>query len=109
MKRLLIAYDGSPCAEAALEDLAQAGLGDELEAVVVSVADVWLPVNAPGQEAQLPAPYAEAVRKAREQARQAVRSAEASAEAAAAKVRGFFSKWRVTAHACADSPAWGIL
>lgn len=41
--KLLIAYDGSPCSEAALDDLEFAGLPRIGEANVISVAEVWLP------------------------------------------------------------------
>lgn len=40
--KVLIAYDGSPCAEAALDDLTHAGFSDRGEARIVSVAEVWL-------------------------------------------------------------------
>lgn len=43
ISQLLIAYDGSPCADAALDDLQRAGLPPTLEAVVVTVAYVFLP------------------------------------------------------------------
>ncbi len=36
--KILIAYDGSPCAEAALDDLRKAGLPQDAEALVISVA-----------------------------------------------------------------------
>ena len=39
--RILIAYDGSSGADAALFDLQRAGLPQEAEALVISVADVW--------------------------------------------------------------------
>jgi hypothetical protein len=39
--RVLIGYDGSPCADAAINDLRRAGLPPAGEAVVMSVADVW--------------------------------------------------------------------
>ena len=38
----LIGYDGSPCADAALDDLRQAGLPAKAEAHILSVAEVWL-------------------------------------------------------------------
>ena len=41
--KLLIAYDGSTFSEAALDDLARAGLPSVGEATVISVAEVWLP------------------------------------------------------------------
>jgi len=40
--KALIAYDGSACADAALQDLKRAGLPGEVEAMVVSVAESWL-------------------------------------------------------------------
>lgn len=42
--RILIAYDGSDSAEAALSDLPRAGLPDDCEAIVY-LADVWLPTS----------------------------------------------------------------
>jgi nucleotide-binding universal stress UspA family protein len=42
--RILIAYDGSDSAEAALSDLPRAGLPDDCEAIVY-LADVWLPAS----------------------------------------------------------------
>ena len=41
--KVLIAYDGSPCADAALDDLKRAGLPGAVEVLVVSVAEFWLP------------------------------------------------------------------
>jgi nucleotide-binding universal stress UspA family protein len=45
--KILIGYDGSNCADAALDDLKQAGLPREAEAVVLSVAEAWLPPPPP--------------------------------------------------------------
>jgi nucleotide-binding universal stress UspA family protein len=41
--KILIGYDGSDCAEAALDDLRRAGLPETAEAHILSVAEVWLP------------------------------------------------------------------
>ena len=41
--RVLIAYDGSPCADAMLNSLPQMGLPDNVEALILSVAERWLP------------------------------------------------------------------
>ena len=38
--RILVAYDGSSCADAALNDLRRAGLPVEVQARILSVADV---------------------------------------------------------------------
>jgi hypothetical protein len=40
MMKILIGYDGSESADAALHDLQRAGLPDDAEALIVSVADV---------------------------------------------------------------------
>ena len=45
--KVLVAYDGSKCAEAALDDLTHAGLPEKGEALVMSVAEVWLPPPPP--------------------------------------------------------------
>ena len=41
--KILLAYDGSECADAAIQDLKRAGLNDEVEVLVMSVADVFVP------------------------------------------------------------------
>lgn len=41
--RLLVAYDGSPCANDMIEDLRNAGVPAEARVLVVSVAERWLP------------------------------------------------------------------
>ena len=45
--KILIGYDGSACAEAALDDLTRAGLPDSAETHILSVAEVWLPPPPP--------------------------------------------------------------
>ena len=40
---VLIAYDGSESADTAIDGLRRAGLPSEADALVVSVAEVWLP------------------------------------------------------------------
>jgi hypothetical protein len=56
MKTILIGYDGSPCAEAAIEQLGLAGLPGNLEVIVMSVADVWLPSSPDNLEPAFPDP-----------------------------------------------------
>jgi nucleotide-binding universal stress UspA family protein len=109
MKKILIAYDGSPCAESVLDDLLKAGLPDEMEAAIISVADVWLPSNPEGALPSFPESLPEAVRKARAQALTAVEDARALASRASDRLKILFPKWKVELFACADSPAWGVL
>lgn len=46
LMKLLIAYDGSACAKAAIEDLRYAGLPAKANALVISVAEQFMPVPA---------------------------------------------------------------
>ena len=45
--RILIGYNGSDAAKAALEDLRNAGFPSETEAIVFTVAEAWLPPTTP--------------------------------------------------------------
>jgi nucleotide-binding universal stress UspA family protein len=108
--KILIAYDGSECADAALDDLRRAGLPDVAEALLLSVADVFLPP--PDDETAddtLPVPVPAVVRRAHELAAKALESAHELAECAAERVRKMFPEWDVHSDACADSPAWAVV
>lgn len=41
--KVLIAYDGSECANDAIEDLSRAGLADDVEAMILTMTETWLP------------------------------------------------------------------
>lgn len=103
--KLLLAYDGSADAEAALEDLASAGLGPGVNALVLSVADVWLPPDGDEEPETLP----EGVATARRHARDALDEARALAGEGARHLRARYPSWEVREEAIADSPAWGIV
>ncbi|HYG79894.1 MAG TPA: universal stress protein [Pyrinomonadaceae bacterium] len=110
VSKILIAYDGSACADAALNDLKRAGLPAALEAVVLTVADVILPPpsdEVPEEELLIHTPAG--IRHAQEHAEQAVKDARALAERAAGRVKASFPGWEVKAEARGDSPAWGLI
>jgi nucleotide-binding universal stress UspA family protein len=109
MKRLLIGYDGSECANEALDDLAYAGLPGDLDVKVLTVADIWLPVDSQKLEPVYPDVEPKAVRRARANALEALKQAQEIAEAGSAQIRKMFPKWRTEASAVADSPAWAIV
>lgn len=107
--KLLVGHDGSDSAAAALTDLQRAGLPAEVDAAVISIADVWL---APDGAKTDPAPaewLATAIEHAHAERRQAVERMRAIAAEAAERLRGEFPTWTVRAEALGDSPAWGIL
>ena len=111
VSKILIAYDGSACSDAALNDLRRAGLPATAEAVVVSVAYVFLPApEAEVPDAELASPGAAALmRPAQARAAEAVRKALAVAERGARRVRAEFPGWSVRAEAEGDSPPWAVI
>lgn len=108
--KVLIAYDGSRSADAALDDLRRAGLPSDVEAVVLSVADVWFmpkqddpPVTVAAER------MSSALQQARAVAEQAVTDAYKLAQDACQRLQTYFPTWTIRAEARADSPAWGII
>ena len=118
--KLLVAYDGSPGADAALDDLRHAGLPHEAQALIVSVADVFmLPLNGL-DDAAIPesATYAYSAQVAGVVALRrheinrglaAIHEAQEWAGKGRERLCALFPAWEVETFACADSPAWGIL
>lgn len=119
--KVLIAYDGSSSAQAALEELRRAGLPREVEAIVLSVINVDLP-PAPDfvaamsvndristlLRARAQAHY-DVVMKERQRALFAVNGALRLARQAAEQIRSEFPTWDVRAEADADSPASAVI
>src|SRR6185503_17162945 len=108
--KILVAYDGSECADAALEDLQRAGFADEAEVLVMSVADVFVPDPVNDGRDNGSAKYVqEPVKRARERAQHELEQAEVLAGRASERIKTLFPHWRVSYHAEADSPAWALI
>ena len=119
MKKLLIGYDGSPAAGAAVEDLVHACLPPPVEALVVSVADVWLPPEE-AVDKPTPRPSAPGVASGESalsgfgtdlyaKARAVLESSRTTAAEGAQRLARLYPDWRVAAEAMADSPGWGLV
>lgn len=112
--KILIGYDGSECAEAALDDLRAAGLPAEgVEARVLAVAEVFLPPPPPSmfevlEEAEGATSPAELQRHYAERS-PAFAEAKGLALLAADRLRRHFPGWRVSAEALSGSPAWVVV
>ena len=108
--RVLIAYDGSECADIALEDLKRAGFPAEAEALVMCVADVFVPLPVDKEvEDTVPRYIPDVVRRAHERAQQKLEEARALAKQASEQVKALFPAWQVRYEALADSPAWALV
>lgn len=105
--RILIAYDGSESARAALSDLDLGGLPPDAEVLVLSVLEARLPAeDEPGGKADEALPGMKDIRAS---VRAAVERQLGIAEDGAARLRSIFPGWNVKAEACADSPAWAVI
>jgi nucleotide-binding universal stress UspA family protein len=111
--RILIGYDGSACAEAALDDLTRAGLPEKAEAHILSVGEVWLPPPPPSsyeiiEEARHANSAAELQRDFSKRC-PAAKEALVLAQQAQERIKAKFPKWTVTADASCGSPAWELI
>ena len=108
--RILIAHDGSDSAEAALENLSAAGLPPNVHALVMSLADVFVP--APIDENidnTFPLYVPEGIKLAHARARHALDEAEEIARQARDRIKANFPSWEIDFRADADSPAWALI
>ena len=105
--KILIAYDGSDYAEAALDDLKTAGLPDEnVEALVYSVAEVWLPPPGESGEQEF---VTEGLKKNYEENLEVYNQAKARAQKGADRLKQMFQNWSISSDATYGSAAWEIL
>ena len=110
--KILIAYDGSACAEAALDDLRLAGLPGDAEVLVVSVTELWLPappssfaIMELAQGVYVPSDLT----RVYSQDAPAVQAAEALANRAASRLRTNFPGWDVATQIAVGSPKRELL
>jgi nucleotide-binding universal stress UspA family protein len=108
--KILIGYDGSEYADAALQDLQRAGLGADVEALVMTVADVFVPMPLDEEvENTVPMYIPPAIKRAHERAEHKLAEATDIAKRVSEQIRSIFPAWRVSAGAEADSPAWALI
>jgi hypothetical protein len=99
-KKLLIAYDGSICAEAALDDLPRAGLPPKAESLVLTIAEelILAPASFGGVDTAFPqAEFAEQ------------QKALALAQQTRARLQTLFPGWELQTDAGLGSPGSEIL
>lgn len=110
--KLLIAYDGSECADSALDDLTHAGLPEKADALVMTVAEAWLPPPPPSTfeilEMARTAHSPLELQHRYASGHKAVVEANEMAARAAARVASNFPDWKVTHEASWGSPTWEL-
>ncbi len=108
MMKILIGYDGSERADAALYDLQQAGLPDDAEALIVSVADVMM-APAPSnleivEQALTSRRLTSSLLLAQRRTARVLLEAKALTTKASERVRSYFPDWHVRAQELAGQP-----
>ena len=110
LMKILVGYDGSESADAAIDDLTKAGLPEHAEVQVLSVAEVWLPPPPPSSyeiieqanEVKVPADLLRIYAKESKAAKDAL----ALAEKARERIISLFPKWEVTCDStCGSAPS----
>ena len=111
--RLLIGYDGSESGDAALSDLRRAGLPRDVEALIVSVADVMKTPTMSSYELVEQALVSRRVTSgiilAQAQAAQALEEAGQFASKASDRVQTLFPEWDVRAEVLPGNAAHGLI
>lgn len=111
--KILIGYDGSSCADAALDGLGRAGLPEIAEAQILSVAEVWLPPPPPSayeiveqaQEVKVPSDLRHVYTKGCEAAKAALSAAQRASD----RVKATFPRWDVSPDSACGSAAWELV
>src|SRR5688500_2406548 len=93
--KVIIAYDGSACANAALDDLARAGLPSSGRAVVLSAGRTW-PLFS-----EIPPPHSVMD--------QELAAARKTAAGAAERAHAQLPAWEVRSEGVLESPQWAII
>lgn len=112
--KLLIGYDGSESADAAVEEIQRAGLPRDTEAIVFAVANVWFyPPPADPTQAAPSSPLDHQILRGAEEMRahatQSLIDADDVARRAAARLRTLFPSWEIDVETTINWPSWGII
>jgi hypothetical protein len=112
MRKLLIGYDGSEHAAAAIDDLQRAGLPPDIEAIVLTVADAFYPPAVDPKDwgsSPLDQKIRERAEEMRARAMKARDEAYSVASGGAARLQELFPSWAVRAETDINWPGWGII
>jgi nucleotide-binding universal stress UspA family protein len=109
--KILIGYDGSRSAEAALDDLRKAGLPEIVEVLVVTVAEIWMP--SPPKNNGLKEFASKAIpgwiKKHNSISERSWSEAETIGDSASRRLQSKFPDWKVLLEISSGSPAREIL
>ncbi len=109
IKKILIAYDGSGYSHATLYELQQSGLPQEAEVIIISVSEIWLPLEYEDTEIFRDPDVSAYYKKYREQTGKRLAETKAIATAARDELLRYFPNWDINIEVVFGSPATEIL
>lgn len=108
--KVLIAYDGSAYADAAIEDLRRAGLPRNTETLIVSVSDALINPASPAPDiSAISRRVTPAMAAARQQASRLLQEAMQLAASASERVQSYFPDWEVRSEGIQGTPSQELL
>ena len=109
--RILIGYDGSESADAAIADLRRAGLPRDVEALIVSVGEIMMPPSSDevGGPPLTSRRLAVVLAQVEAQAAQKLKEVEDLAAKAGERVRSSFPDWKVQSVGLSGSPSTELI
>ena len=109
--KILIGYDGSDCADAAIEDLSRAGLPDASDALILNVTETWQPRDLENESLGDTLGFAgsETFKQMRAAALEKIAEGEKLAAAASLLVSQKFPAWQVRHKSIGGFAEWGIV
>lgn len=106
--KALFAYDGSECSDHAVTELPLLGFPADVQATVLSVADIWMPEPEAVADA-VDLSLSPGLAALRLKTRDLIDAARAIAVNGAVKLRHFCPNWSIESLAVADSPGWAVV
>src|SRR5436190_2155729 len=107
--KILFGYDGSRCADSAIDELPRAGLPTDSEFLIVSAADVYPELPANSYEHIDPGNPSHILQRAHHLAAESVAQATTLVASAKSRIQGLFPAATITTQACPESPATALL
>jgi nucleotide-binding universal stress UspA family protein len=107
--KILIAYDGSESAGNGIDNVSRAGLPVEADALVVTVAEVWLPPPPRDFDDTFPLQIPAGLKRARAHAAKIVKDAQELAERGSRRLQHIFPRWTLSHDALNGSAAHELL
>lgn len=107
--KILIAFDGSHPIENVIGDLKRAGLPKNVEAIVLTAANVMLPAAANFADVPIPSSGLAYIESTKTLSEEEIRKAKSTADQASQALQKAFPHWHVKSESSTISPSWGII